>query len=419
MVSKPDSVSQKNSPENHLIMSSSSSLPTSVVTTTKTIPDYLDFNSEELFNSKEGLVPRPAAPQTHFNPDFLEFFPGLREFTAQMQPLFASNAPQSRSYNLPASPPYHFTSNNSPSHISTGSPLWNLSTNSSVYESPPLRSASSPYRLASPPYRSPNPHYGPTSPSYGYASPTYLPDSPSHSSQPYRPVPPMTFLNSSPQHQSLSQSYPSPPSPPPSGRSSPCDRNIPTSSFSHGRLGFGEAQNIPTLIASQESGSESQEFAEITNMDSFARYLLGITPAPEESGSIFCGKANLSLKVSEATPVRRSEDVPSYGFSTVSQDTQGIFLFQSPPDHPVSSPSQKSPKPRAPQAVRGCPSKQVCSQCGTGETSLWRRDASGKPLCNACKLYFKVHGTARPQSWRRDVTQRRCRGKAGLKQAQQ
>ena len=30
---------------------------------------------------------------------------------------------------------------------------------------------------------------------------------------------------------------------------------------------------------------------------------------------------------------------------------------------------------------------------------------------------FQVHGTARPKSWRRDVTQRRKRGRKGLNQA--
>ena len=375
------------------------SSPSSAATMANTTPDYLNFNSEELFNLTEGLLLRQAAPRTHFNPDFLEFFPGLREFTAQMQPLFDNNAPQSPSFNPPASPSYSF---NSPAYRSTGSqpnsPLWDGPTNSSVFESPPHRSVSS--------------NCGPTIPPYGYASPTYLPDSPSYRSQPCKPLP----LSPSPQHQSLPQSYPthpSSPSPPPSGRSSPYAKNTPIFSSSYGRLGFGEAQNIPTPFASPDSGSDSQEFPEITNIDSFARYLLGVTPASEESGSIFYDKAHLS---------KRSEYVSTCGFSTVSQDTQGLFVSQSPPGAQVSSQLQESCKPRAAEASKDSRRSQnqpVCSQCGTRETSLWRRDASGKPLCNACKLYFKVHGTARPQSWRRDVTQRRRRGRKGLKEGAQ
>ncbi|KAF9231686.1 hypothetical protein BU15DRAFT_82098 [Melanogaster broomeanus] len=34
---------------------------------------------------------------------------------------------------------------------------------------------------------------------------------------------------------------------------------------------------------------------------------------------------------------------------------------------------------------------------------LWRKDDEGKPICNACGLYFKLHGSARPISMKSDV----------------
>ncbi|KAI0749086.1 hypothetical protein C8Q74DRAFT_1394854, partial [Fomes fomentarius] len=37
-----------------------------------------------------------------------------------------------------------------------------------------------------------------------------------------------------------------------------------------------------------------------------------------------------------------------------------------------------------------------CYNCYTTATPLWRKDKEGKTVCNACGLYYKVHGSARP-----------------------
>lgn len=50
-----------------------------------------------------------------------------------------------------------------------------------------------------------------------------------------------------------------------------------------------------------------------------------------------------------------------------------------------------------------------CSNCGTEKTPLWRRSVTGDPLCNACGLFFKLHGVNRPLSLKKDVIQRRNR----------
>jgi hypothetical protein len=33
-----------------------------------------------------------------------------------------------------------------------------------------------------------------------------------------------------------------------------------------------------------------------------------------------------------------------------------------------------------------------CANCNTNTTTLWRRNNNGEPVCNACGLYFKLHG---------------------------
>jgi len=50
-----------------------------------------------------------------------------------------------------------------------------------------------------------------------------------------------------------------------------------------------------------------------------------------------------------------------------------------------------------------------CSNCETGETSLWRRATNGTPICNACGLYEKLHNESRPLTMRRDRVQKRKR----------
>ncbi|KAJ1917074.1 hypothetical protein H4219_003418 [Mycoemilia scoparia] len=51
-----------------------------------------------------------------------------------------------------------------------------------------------------------------------------------------------------------------------------------------------------------------------------------------------------------------------------------------------------------------------CSNCHTNKTSLWRRDPEGKPLCNACGLYYKLHNVKRPLSLKSEVIKKRNRG---------
>lgn len=55
-----------------------------------------------------------------------------------------------------------------------------------------------------------------------------------------------------------------------------------------------------------------------------------------------------------------------------------------------------------------------CTNCGTMTTTIWRRNVRGEMVCNACGLYFKLHGVDRPHTMRRDtIHTRRRRPKGG------
>ncbi|XP_035659465.1 transcription factor GATA-4-like isoform X2 [Branchiostoma floridae] len=50
-----------------------------------------------------------------------------------------------------------------------------------------------------------------------------------------------------------------------------------------------------------------------------------------------------------------------------------------------------------------------CANCRTTQTTLWRRNNEGEPVCNACGLYFKLHNVNRPLAMKKDGIQTRKR----------
>lgn len=54
----------------------------------------------------------------------------------------------------------------------------------------------------------------------------------------------------------------------------------------------------------------------------------------------------------------------------------------------------------------------ACANCQTTITPLWRRNDLGETICNACGLYYKLHGCHRPIKLKSGIIKRRKRGTA-------
>ncbi|CAO0789363.1 unnamed protein product [Mucor circinelloides] len=75
---------------------------------------------------------------------------------------------------------------------------------------------------------------------------------------------------------------------------------------------------------------------------------------------------------------------------------------------PTSTPSPPSNKQQTSIKSTAATTTQ-CTNCNTTTTPLWRRNPEGKPLCNACGLFLKLHGVVRPLSLKTDVIKKRNR----------
>ncbi|PPQ69700.1 hypothetical protein CVT24_001200 [Panaeolus cyanescens] len=73
--------------------------------------------------------------------------------------------------------------------------------------------------------------------------------------------------------------------------------------------------------------------------------------------------------------------------------------------------AQVAPRQETVDVIRHPPAAVAaqCYNCHTTATPLWRKDDEGKTVCNACGLYYKLHGSARPISMKSDVIRKRSR----------
>jgi hypothetical protein len=94
-------------------------------------------------------------------------------------------------------------------------------------------------------------------------------------------------------------------------------------------------------------------------------------------------------------------------------DTSGNHLWTGPDDLTKHN-NNNSPK-NSNNNQNSSQKDLSCTNCGTTTTTIWRRNLRGEMVCNACGLYFKLHGVNRPHTMRRDTIHTRRRRPKGDK----
>ncbi|KAJ7147017.1 hypothetical protein C8R44DRAFT_691381 [Mycena epipterygia] len=115
--------------------------------------------------------------------------------------------------------------------------------------------------------------------------------------------------------------------------------------------------------------------------------------SPEAAGRV---KAESSHQALDAMPLVQCSNCPTTATPSWGKDDVGNFMCNACglylKAHSSARPAQNDVVGERPRAPR------QCSNCQTTSTTYWRKDDADNTLCNACGLYFKTRGRTRPIS---------------------
>ncbi|KAL7785208.1 hypothetical protein V8C37DRAFT_324552 [Trichoderma ceciliae] len=147
----------------------------------------------------------------------------------------------------------------------------------------------------------------------------------------------------------------------------------------------GSKQGTSPVGAQREPGSARTALP--------SRPMSGKTRESTPSGVL--NSARSSVELDGYKPKRGEGDAPSNAGDSPSNDDEISSNAGSPRSTSCASATKKLPSPGA--SLQG-QAGQVCSNCNTTRTPLWRRSPQGATICNACGLYLKARNASRPTS---------------------
>lgn len=135
------------------------------------------------------------------------------------------------------------------------------------------------------------------------------------------------------------------------------------------------------------SFSEFKNFGDFKNNDNFNEFdLMDLThfetPIPQPAGASQSENNHLSKYINALEVAMHDGDSKAYRAA--------------PHPQPHHQPHTPISPPYTAKAAQLKPKQTCCENCLTTTTPLWRKTHDNKLLCNACGLFFKLHGVVRP-----------------------
>ncbi|XP_033158741.1 uncharacterized protein LOC117140091 [Drosophila mauritiana] len=189
------------------------------------------------------------------------------------------------------------------------------------------------------------------------------------------------------------------------------DRKTPDSLSSDHATDAATTQLWQALARSAAKSKEENQASQIIRNMMSQSYVFPVpssvsfTKVPEEPIALL--KDLSEAQSSKSKPCRRKQSFPTKTdcIDVVNENVTDTYTTSE------AAPDDKKDKRNINlfNAIPGAQKDMSCSNCGTLTTTIWRRSVRGEMVCNACGLYFKLHGVNRPHSMRRDTIHTRRR----------